>query len=183
SETKYSWNYEQGQLVGNYRNETFFNEFGEEIKIIFYNWDFDLNNWSVQDVIFTQHSVFLSDSEGNVIAYEITTWDETAHQWLPKEKHYYFWSSHGITGLPEVLTYNRFVEVYPNPATDIIFVRLFTDEISGTISLFNSTGQLLKKLNLTSNLTPIQVNEMPKGICILHLETNQLAETKKVLIQ
>ncbi|WP_372949573.1 T9SS type A sorting domain-containing protein, partial [Mariniphaga sp.] len=183
SETKYSWNYEQGQLVGNYRNETFFNEFGEEIKTIFYNWDFDLNNWGVQDVIFTRHTEFLSDSEGNVIAYEISTWDETAHQWLPIEKHYYFWSSRGITGLPEVLTYNRFVEVYPNPATDYICVKTASDLKNGTISLFNNNGQKIKTLQTVGDVTNINVNDLPAGNYMLRFATDKDVFVKKIIIR
>ncbi len=185
SEAYYSWSLEQGQLVGNYRNETFFNEFGEEIKTIFYNWNLDLNNWKIHDVNLTSHFNTITNPQGEITGYEQTQWDETLKRWRPIERYYYFYSFHSITAVkPETADFiNKIALVYPNPASTVIYIQLNPGIFSGTAGLFNDKGQLLKKVNLTTNLTSIQVNELPKGIYILYIETNQLTESKKVLIQ
>jgi hypothetical protein len=185
SNSNYSWNNSLQKWIGESKHDTVYNALDEEIKTIEYAWDSKNNEWKVSAINLAGYYNDLYNTEGKITAHVFVAWNETLNEWCAAEKYYYFYSTHNIilTGLPDAATINQFVEIYPNPATDLIYLRLLSDEISGTANLYNNNGQLLKKIKLISNLNTVQVNELPKGLYILRIETNRLTESKKVLIQ
>jgi len=73
-------------------------------------------------------------------------------------------------------------KVYPNPANNYITVAL-KDIQQSTITLNNLQGQLIKKENTNSNLTTIDISELPAGMYLLSITTETGTEYVKVVKQ
>ncbi|HXB11050.1 MAG TPA: T9SS type A sorting domain-containing protein, partial [Bacteroidia bacterium] len=62
--------------------------------------------------------------------------------------------------------------VYPNPASDNLYIKLGNSPVKATISMFNITGQqLMKEEKEIQGTAIIRVNNLPAGIYILKLQT------------
>jgi hypothetical protein len=92
----------------------------------------------------------------------------------------------GNVGVKEALANNAIVDIYPNPATDIITVVYTTTDRSGTISLFDMNGRkVLAESTSTSGLQtrPIALNTVTSGIYFLSISSENGRVVKKVVIQ
>lgn len=58
--------------------------------------------------------------------------------------------------------------LYPNPAKDVINISGLTNEIH-TVKIINILGMIVQNTKLTNNT--VAINELPKGMYILHLES------------
>lgn len=183
SNSNYNWYNTLQKWIGGNKHETVFNEFDEKIKTIEYVWDLKTDNWKVSTISLEGYWNDSHNADGNIIAHVFVAWNETLNNWSPKEKYYYFRSLHNITTeIPEILAHKRFVEVYPIPATDAIHIKINSVVFYGTFSLFSSNGFLLKKSDLTGNITSVQISDLPKGNYILHIKTDEFVESKKIIV-
>ncbi len=78
------------------------------------------------------------------------------------------WSTNVILNSP-IISNQRVnaINVYPNPTQDQFQIELKEipkDNVS--LSLYNNIGVLIKEIKITSNITAISTNELPKGIYI-----------------
>lgn len=75
------------------------------------------------------------------------------------------------------------VNVYPNPANDIINLTVPTDEFSYNILIFNQLGQVVKSLIAQDNLTTIRVADLNQGIYLVKVisDSGEIF-TKKIVI-
>jgi hypothetical protein len=184
SEASYSYDSYLNKWIGNYKYETVYNDALEAVKEIAFEWNYSTNNWKIINVTWIEHYEYQRDSEGRLLGYAREKWDETLNQWCPETKYYYFWSLHTITEAELVLlNQEEKVLVYPNPATNILYIKLHSGNFSGSFSLFNSNGLLLKKSYLTGDITSVPVNDLPKGFYFLHVKTDEFIESKKIIVQ
>lgn len=184
SHATYSYDSYLNKWIGNYKYETVYNDALEAIKTIDYEWDYNTGNWKIINIYWIEHYEYQYDSENRLHAYVHEKWNEILNQWCASEKYYYFWSLHSITEAELVLlNQDEVVLVYPNPAIDAIHIKLNSGSFSGTFSLFDSNGKLLKKSVLTGNLSTLPINDLPKGNYILQIETDNFVESKKIIIQ
>lgn len=77
-------------------------------------------------------------------------------------------------------------QVFPNPATDMINIRLTEEEASSMqVELFDATGKLVRSINSTaygSNITTIPTGDLAKGIYMVKVISNGFAGTRKVIL-
>lgn len=66
--------------------------------------------------------------------------------------------------------------VYPNPATDV--VRVKTQEVIKSINVFNTQGKLVKTV---ASQNEVNVNDLPKGVYMIKVETANNSFTKKII--
>ncbi|MBI5538579.1 MAG: C10 family peptidase [Bacteroidia bacterium] len=91
-----------------------------------------------------------------------------------------------IIGVEETLL-SRFLSFYPNPATDVLFVKL--NDIhnwDGEIEIYNITGSLVKKCNIklsSENSASINVSELKQGFYIIKAKGNEGEFSTKLLIK
>ena len=74
--------------------------------------------------------------------------------------------------------------VYPNPASDIINIDFDNNETNQTYSaiIYNSLGQVIKKINLNQSFNSVDVRNLEKGFYQLQvLSDNQLLTSKKII--
>ncbi|MFP4665045.1 MAG: T9SS type A sorting domain-containing protein [Bacteroidales bacterium] len=74
--------------------------------------------------------------------------------------------------------------LYPNPAKETLTVSLESEPV-GTcvISLYNMTGQPVKKISTNRQQTKIQVNGLPKGLYLISIRQGQMQKSKKLIIE
>lgn len=73
----------------------------------------------------------------------------------------------------------NWVEVYPNPASTV--VRLKTDKVVESVSICNSTGQLVNSTPYTSS--GIDVSTLPSGIYFVRISAENTVTTKRLVIR
>jgi photosystem II stability/assembly factor-like uncharacterized protein len=81
-------------------------------------------------------------------------------------------------------TVDNNVKIYPNPASDIIYVGI--DNIGNkdfTLDIFNSTGTLVKTEKLRINQNQINIRGLSNGIYVVKINSNGLINNQKLIIQ
>lgn len=181
----YSWDFESKRWIGNYKNETIVNDNQEVIKTINYSWDFSENDWQVTDIYQSTRNEEMYNKEGLLSSISYTVWDENLKIWSPSEKYYIYYSSHSIS--TKIKTLENFekevVEIYPNPASELIYIRLKDDVTPVSYFLYNTLGQLQKNDFITDEITTLQVNNLPHGIYYLIIDSNNTKISKKIIIR
>lgn len=82
-----------------------------------------------------------------------------------------------ITGNPEPVSFLD-LQVFPNPATDVVFVR--ADQIIQNLKIYSNTGQLIKYLEVNKTSSSIDLSGFTKGIYFLRVESSQGTEIRKI---
>lgn len=181
----YMWNIESKRWIGNYKNETILNDNQEVIKTINYAWDFLKNDWLVTNIYQSTRSDEMYNKEGLLSSISYTVWDENLNVWSPSEKYFLYYSNYSIsTNIKPLDTFeNEMVEVYPNPASEVIYIKLKNEVSNGSYSLFNTLGQLQINDIITDKISTLQINNFPHGIYVLLIETNNTKISKKIIVQ
>jgi len=86
----------------------------------------------------------------------------------------------GYTGLQD-LSATKLFNLYPNPAQNILFVN-FGSECSGKLVLIDMQGKILKEETLYSGLQNIDLSNIPTGIYILKIQSDNDVYTEKITI-
>lgn len=73
------------------------------------------------------------------------------------------------------------VNVYPNPANTTLNFHLKDNQ--ATYSIYNTSGELLKKGELTNGSSSIDISELPSGLYSVHLVGENLYYSTRVVIQ
>jgi len=76
-------------------------------------------------------------------------------------------------------TTNSALRVYPNPATDNIYIE--SGELIKTVELFSIDGKIIQKLKVDSNSSIISLDKLKQGIYFLRIQTNDQLFTAKVI--
>ncbi|MFC2137833.1 T9SS type A sorting domain-containing protein, partial [Bacteroidota bacterium] len=78
---------------------------------------------------------------------------------------------------------SNFVDVYPNPANDIIYLKHNINDISDyVIYLINSTGQIVYYKEESSPEINISTDELDEGMYIIRLENDKYVINKRITI-
>lgn len=80
---------------------------------------------------------------------------------------------------------NLEVNIYPNPTKGQLNVAVsgLADNESGTISIYNTQGQLILKENASSSLTELNISEQPTGTYIMKIIVGRKGSTWKIIKQ
>jgi YD repeat-containing protein len=82
----------------------------------------------------------------------------------------------------EDLIGNRPVKIYPNPTKGLLKVEIpLTEEIRATIGIFTMQGALVKKQEVNSTSTEIDLNNQPPGMYILRISIGELSSEWKII--
>lgn len=81
-------------------------------------------------------------------------------------------------------TTKMLVQVYPNPASDFIYIRNPVNSSKTIARLMNGSGQLVKQMvSGSQNGLDIPLANIPSGIYYLQLETGGIKETHKISVK
>jgi concanavalin A-like lectin/glucanase superfamily protein/type IX secretion system substrate protein/peptide-N-glycosidase F-like protein len=80
---------------------------------------------------------------------------------------------------------DKIIQLYPNPAKDI--VKLKFDQLTGMaeINLFNMQGEkvLNKNANMENGEISLNISLLPAGLYVIHVQANQLEIKRKIVVQ
>jgi hypothetical protein len=74
------------------------------------------------------------------------------------------------------------VKVFPNPANDLVGIRLPFNHSFKNIQLLNAMGQVVYSQVLNDNAVIISTDELPEGLYFIHLNGDKVSQTEKLLI-
>ena len=97
------------------------------------------------------------------------------------------------TSAPVTMTFNNCAsldevsnsnfEIYPNPAEDMLYVKLAANESNTTISLLASDGKLIEKRIVSSLEEQFDVSKLDAGVYFFKIENGNLNTSSKVIIK
>jgi subtilisin family serine protease len=73
------------------------------------------------------------------------------------------------------------INLYPNPANSYINVEIANALPNGVISIYNSTGALVKVVDIEDSEREVNISELPSGLYIISVETKKEALTKQFI--
>src|SRR5690606_901138 len=93
----------------------------------------------------------------------------------------------GTVGLEEELSQKTILNVYPNPAKDIVNVIFNANTNTNQISIIDITGKEVVKqqlnLGIGLNKTTVLLNNLNAGVYFLSIISENKIETQKLIIQ
>lgn len=76
------------------------------------------------------------------------------------------------------------VDVYPNPTSNSIFVKLDNQSsVKCKLILFNSIGEKIVQVETIQNITPIDLSNYPTGVYVLRIENNNYTTYKRIILK
>ncbi len=69
--------------------------------------------------------------------------------------------------------------IYPNPATDL--VHIYSDTNAKSFTLMNLAGQVINMKQISGTHNTISVNDLPKGVYLLQINTSKGSTTQKIV--
>lgn len=89
-------------------------------------------------------------------------------------------SNNGASAINEVKRAD--VKVFPNPANDLVGIRLPFNHSFKNIQLLNAMGQVVYSQMLNDNAVIISTDQLPEGLYFIHLNGDKISQTEKLLI-
>ena len=83
-----------------------------------------------------------------------------------------------VTGIVEV---SNNINIYPNPVKDILIVSGLNSPT--TARIYNTNGKLMQTVNLSVDISEINVSDFPTGVYVLKLQTNKEIVVKRFAIK
>lgn len=71
-------------------------------------------------------------------------------------------------------TVNPSIDIYPNPATNTLYLKNIPEQNKEGILIYDETGRLVLKQEAYNNLTGIDISGLSKGIYYLHIKSSNL---------
>jgi hypothetical protein len=75
---------------------------------------------------------------------------------------------------------NQFISMYPNPATDNLFITN-TSANKGSVKLFDLTGKMLLSQNIDENLNTLNINSLATGVYLVEVTIGNDRVTQKLV--
>ena len=73
--------------------------------------------------------------------------------------------------------------VYPNPATEKVFIKILNNSSNSKISIYTLSGEWIKEVNATQAINEIDISNLPDGIYLIKLKTNGESRVAKLIKQ
>ena len=88
-----------------------------------------------------------------------------------------------LTSALQVAPRGNSVEVYPNPANNLLTIRYSGDPVSDALAtVYDVTGNLVASMQLRKNITNIAVSDLPPGLYICKVCINGTTSAHKVAV-
>ncbi|MCY7411366.1 MAG: T9SS type A sorting domain-containing protein [Chitinophagales bacterium] len=86
------------------------------------------------------------------------------------------------TGINEAVD-DFFINVYPNPAHDLLNLSISSSQSQWQVELINSIGATVKSILMQSGLSSIDVHVLPRGIYLLVLKNDSKKYFEKIILE
>lgn len=75
------------------------------------------------------------------------------------------------------------IEVYPNPASNVINIELNEAAANAQVRTFNTAGQLMKVMEMNSGSASMDISELPTGVYYLEVATENGTAIEKIVVE
>ncbi len=102
------------------------------------------------------------------------------NSWVFNFKRVYFWSQHEVVSSvknEDILP----CQIRPNPATDALFIDGLSSPTEARI--YSANGTLLHTMTLSDTSTQINIQNLPDGMYMLHLQAESKTVVKRFVKQ
>lgn len=146
-------------------------------------------NWGrIPDSNMTGDNLFPAITEvrpNKEIAYELT-FDKFFHM-LYRSYRFEWEVPSPLSSINNITELNKLIQIYPNPASNILRIRVNSHRINETsIRLYNNIGQLVKQAHFIFNgetdVMQLNISELNSGIYFCVLESNNIKVSRKVIV-
>ena len=96
--------------------------------------------------------------------------------------HFRLITTASATGITPVENAEPSAIVFPNPASDILYVESNSSKIK-TIHVINTTGQIVYSNEVNAMKTQIEINSLNTGVYFVQVETDKGIKTQKIIIK
>lgn len=83
----------------------------------------------------------------------------------------------------DALNYEEDLVIYPNPAQDVVSVATHLSTDNAKINLYNLQGVLVKTINVSKEITAVDVSGLSMGIYVLEYKNNTISKHTKLIIK
>ena len=74
-------------------------------------------------------------------------------------------------------------KLFPNPAKDVITLKMSSEDIGSTIEVFNILGKAVKTMKMTNNSYKMDVSDLANGMYLIRVHTKNGLAIKKLVIR
>ncbi|HSO88614.1 MAG TPA: T9SS type A sorting domain-containing protein [Draconibacterium sp.] len=190
--SSYSWNESINDWVGYSKYEYIYDENDNLINSSNYSWDAVRNDWkgksrreNLYDKAFTIDDLILPVWISTVNIYNKPlqfldySWNPNSNNWIEFQLKTMYYSDVVISKVSVPVLSD--VKVYPNPATDKIYIDNLDD--FKEYSILNSQGMTVKSGILNDYSNTISIVEFSPGLYFVHLKGENRAHSAKILKQ
>ena len=85
-------------------------------------------------------------------------------------------------GTQEFTSHANIYTVFPNPASDQIFISTPNNQEPATATLYDLNGRLVQSLTVQQGVNTLNINSLPNGTYILRIATPTKVQSQKVVI-
>jgi hypothetical protein len=78
---------------------------------------------------------------------------------------------------------NSFVSIYPNPASQIVFIEIIGTQKLNSVALFDLSGKEIINMQVNSNFYELNVNNISEGIYFLNCNIENTTKVFKLLVE
>jgi hypothetical protein len=71
------------------------------------------------------------------------------------------------------------MEMFPNPASGVIEIKVSADTGDGNVIIYNCNGKVMKSASINSKTTIIDINSLPPGLYFVRLSNDKMVEVGK----
>ena len=96
-----------------------------------------------------------------------------------------FYKLDSQVGIEELNNNQSLFSIFPNPVvTDYFIIKLETELKNASVSIFNPSGSLVKRMSISSKECKIDRTDLSAGIYFISIENkDQLLSVKKIILQ
>lgn len=141
-----------------------------------YDWkSFDMStfSWKVDD----STAFFVEDSEGDIYKLIFTYWAGTGSGSFALNKELV-----SLASVDNIIEDNEIVSLYPNPANEIVTIKIDDNSFIGTVNITDMSGRIVSTSHIDYNKT-IDISELTDGLYMVTIFNDNYKETKKLIIK
>lgn len=174
TETLYQyWDDDEKAWVSNIKINYSYNSLGLRTEVYYQFWDF--YSW-----VNMSKYLYNYDEHGNRTEYLFISWDFENNLWEDFYKETSYWSEFIPISVDE-LNFPK-VNIYPNPASDVVNITFETEAKNAFCFLFSEEGKLMQKMIFSGNSAKINTSGFLPGTYILRISADTQSLSRKIII-
>jgi len=192
---EYDWDINDSLWISYNKTESTYDAIGNQILCSEYSWNetdsiwvpenIDQNtydySYSYNDIFWPYYYYGITEIFSGNIPTQTYSYRYNDTDWIKNEKTTYFYSIHGVSSLPNIISENE-IKVFPNPAKDYVTFNLEGSFSDLNLEIFDVQGRKVID-QIIENNTPVSVQNLSNGLYMFKLTHNGSVSTGKMVVK